>query len=154
MTVRAILAHDSFWGIGKNGDLPWPKNKEDLQWFKEQTVRSTVVMGRNTWESLPFKPLPQRRNIVVTQRNIDGVETLSIDDLKENVSSLGSSVWIIGGSQLIEHTLDIIDEILLNNVEGVYDCDIFLPKKKITELFHPASTEKKSFGLVTRWIKR
>ena len=72
--IRAILAHDSQWGIGKNGDLPWPKNSEDLKWFKECTTGCTVMMGRGTWESLKFKPLPNRTNAIVTSQNIQGAQ--------------------------------------------------------------------------------
>ena len=58
--IRAILAHDAYWGIGKDGDLPWPKNPDDLKWFKECTEGGVVVMGKTTWDSLPNKPLPKR----------------------------------------------------------------------------------------------
>ena len=158
MTVNAILAHDSFWGIGKNGDLPWPKNSEDLKWFKDSTHGGVVVMGRKTWESLPVKPLPKRKNIVVSSSTIEGADiTVKLDQLKRITIPMletTSDIWIIGGAQLIEQCLDIIDELWLNNVEGVYNCDTFLPKQKITELFYPASTEKKSFGIITKWVKR
>ena len=63
--IRGILAHDKECVIGKDGGLPWPKNSEDLKWFKECTEHSIVVMGRKTWESLPFK-LPNRDTVVVT----------------------------------------------------------------------------------------
>ncbi len=65
--IRAILACDQDWGIGKDGDLPWPHNPADLKWFKESTLDSTVVMGKTTWDSLPVKPLPNRQHIVVAQ---------------------------------------------------------------------------------------
>ena len=154
--IKGILAHDSYWGIGKDGDLPWPKNSDDLKWFKECTNGCAVVMGRNTWESLPFKPLPNRQNIVVSTTEIEGATHTLGEGFKERIVDLNFEypVWIIGGAQLVEHCLDIIDELWLNNVEGNYDCDIFLPKKKITELFHPANTEVKSFGIVTKWVKR
>ena len=69
--IRAILACDQDWGIGKDGDLPWPHNPDDLKWFKEQTTGSVVAMGKRTWDSLPTKPLPNRNNVVVTSSEGD-----------------------------------------------------------------------------------
>ena len=69
--IKAILAHDAKYGIGKDNDLPWPKNEADMKWFKAMTLNHTVVMGRKTWDSLPFKPLPNRHNIIVTSNEID-----------------------------------------------------------------------------------
>ena len=159
--IRAILAHDSQWGIGKDGDLPWPKNNEDMKWFKECTSESVVVMGRNTWDSLPysFRPLPNRYNVIVsnTLETLDHfmVEVVKPDIYKSKLNALASTqdVWIIGGAQLINSSLDIIDELWLNNVEGNYDCDTFLPKEQIMELFSATSSEVKNFGTITKWIK-
>lgn len=153
--IKAILAHDDCWGIGRHGDLPWPKNSEDLKWFKESTSGSTVVMGRSTWESLPFKPLPNRHNIVVSSKMKiqNGVEIIRADIYKSrmNIMSQHEDVWIIGGAQLLESSLDIVDELWLNNVGGNYDCDVFLPKEKIAEMFKPYSSTIETFGVVTKW---
>jgi dihydrofolate reductase len=161
--IRGILAHDAYWGIGKNGDLPWPKNTEDLQWFKESTAGDVVVMGRKTWESLPRKPLPGRVNYVITSDpNI--TEGYYGRFTSENIGSaikaviedrfIDQNIWIIGGAQLVESCLPIINELWLNNVGGDYECDVFLPKQKITELFQPGTTETKAFGIITKWIRR
>lgn len=152
--IRAILAHDSMWGIGKDGDLPWPKNNEDLQWFKKSTLGCAVVMGRSTWDGGMPKPLPRRRNIVITNRPIEGVECYTFDQFKSMYTLIEQPIWIIGGATLLEQCLPITDELWLNNVEGVYDCDTFLPKQKITELFEPKSTLKTDFGLITTWTRR
>lgn len=157
--IRAILAHDSKYGIGKDGDLPWPKISEDLKWFKESTSGSTVVMGRNTWNSLPFKPLPNRHNVVVsrnTNLKSDIIEVLRPDIYKSrmNVMSQHEDVWIIGGAQLLESSLDIIDELWLNNVGGEYDCDVFLPYRKIESIFKVDKMEIRIFGVVSKLIKR
>lgn len=159
--IRAILAHDAYWGIGKNGELPWPKNSEDLKWFKETTLGSVVVMGKTTWDSLPqsSKPLPGRNNVVVTSsvKDKDGpYHFLTFAQAKDHILSMSKlqDVWVIGGAKLVESLIDIIDEFVLNNVGNVYDCDTFLPKQKITELFYPVKTETKSFGLITTWARR
>ena len=74
MEIHLIWAQENNGGIGKNGQLPW-HIPEDLKNFKKLTLNSTIVMGRKTWESLPFKPLPKRRNIVFSSRIFEDVET-------------------------------------------------------------------------------
>ena len=62
--ISAIVAVNEDWGIGYNGDL-LEHIPADLKYFKEMTVGKTVVMGLNTWNSLPIKPLPHRFNIII-----------------------------------------------------------------------------------------
>jgi dihydrofolate reductase len=152
--IRAILAHDAYWGIGRGGELPWPKNPGDLEWFKKSTLNCAVVMGRGTWEGGMPKPLPKRRNIVITNRPISDVECYTLSEFKAMYNLIEQPVFIIGGASLLESCLDIVDELWLNNVGGVYDCDTFLPKQKITKLFEPASTQTTDFGLITTWSRR
>jgi dihydrofolate reductase len=156
--IRAILAHDAYWGIGKAGTLPWPHNPDDLKWFKESTDGSVVVMGRKTWESLPRKPLPGRKNIIVsnTMKHQTDAEVVQTDIYKSRLATINytDNVWIIGGAKLLEDSLDIIDELWLNDVGNDYNCDTFLPKKEITKLFHMGSVEVLSFGIITKWIKK
>ena len=63
--LNAIFAVDSEFGIGKNNSMPW-HFPEDFKFFKETTINSTIVMGNNTWLSLPKRPLPDRYNVVIT----------------------------------------------------------------------------------------
>src|SRR6056297_2869461 len=107
--IRAILACDEDWGIGKNGDLPWPHNPADLKWFKQCTDGGVVVMGRKTWESLPRKPLPNRMNYVITSD--PDIEPgyygrFSSKDIGRAIRSIiqyrmtpEPDIWIIGGAQ-------------------------------------------------------
>jgi dihydrofolate reductase len=69
--VAIIVAHDNYYGIGHENNLPW-RCREDMQWFKQKTLGHVVVMGRNTFESMGSKPLKDRINIVVSK-------TLSLD---------------------------------------------------------------------------
>jgi dihydrofolate reductase len=164
--IKAILAHDAYWGIGKDGDLPWPKNTDDLRWFKECTAGQIVVMGRKTWESLPRRPLPDRINLVISSSWMDkfdpkpqgvygGEDVCKI--IKEVIEPRYvdiDDVWIIGGAQLVQSCLPVIDELWLNDIGGDYNCDTFLPKYEITQQFEQGSVEIKSFGVVTKWIRR
>ena len=67
--------------------------------------------------------------------------------------SLTEDVWIIGGAQLVNSSLDIIDELWLNDVGGDYQCDVHLPKEQINKMFAASLTTKQSFGIITKWIK-
>ena len=72
--MKGILVATSPEGIiGKDNTIPWHYS-EDLKRFKRLTVGKNIIMGRKTWESLPIKPLPDRRNIVITRSSIDNVE--------------------------------------------------------------------------------
>lgn len=140
--IRAIFACDENWGIGINGTLPWPTNKEDLQWFKTNTTGGVVVMGKTTWDSLPekSKPLPNRNNIVITSsiKDKDGpYHFIKFENAKSHILSMGllQNVWIIGGARLFESFLDIIEEVWLSRVKGTFDCDTFLPREKIAADF-------------------
>ena len=79
MEIHLIWAQDSNGGIGKDGNLPWHIS-EDLKNFKKLTLHSPIIMGRNTWDSLPIKPLPKRRNIVLSRSIQNEVETYNSYD--------------------------------------------------------------------------
>lgn len=158
--IRAILACDDNWGIGKNGTLPWPHNSADLKWFKSMTVHSTVVMGRKTWDSLPVKPLPNRRHIVISQTAFTefgpDVTRMYLDYFKKYYMNFGTPMFnIIGGAQLVTSCLDIIDELWLSRIAGNFDCDTFLPKDLILARFLEESTTKTDDNLtVTKLTRR
>lgn len=156
--IQAILACDQEWGIGKNGALPWPHNPADLKWFKENTLNSTVIMGRKTWESLPVRPLPGRENIVVTSSQASGADVVvDVSSLLKILPQIShtKNVWIIGGSQLIERLLPYIDRIHLSRIEGVYNCDTFLPVDSIIEQFTLYDAVETDSGLyIEEWIKK
>ena len=155
--IRAILACDDDWGIGKNGDLPWPHNPADLKWFKEKTSGSVVVMGGETWRSLPRKPLPNRENVVITRR--DDIEADVVVDMKSALKILPqmnftNDIWIIGGAQIVKSLLPYIDEVWLSRISGTYNCDTFLPRSLIEELFTLTTSEKQNDVYVEVWEKR
>ena len=160
MTIRAILACDQDWGIGKDGDLPWPKNSEDLKWFKKTTSGDVVIMGRNTWDSLPFKPLPNRTNVIVTSQDVEGAPECVVVDMRSFLKILpqikfeNKDIWVIGGAQLVDGLLSIIDEIHLSQIHGSYDCDTFLPRTLIEEQFTLTDSGIRDEVYVDVWSKR
>jgi dihydrofolate reductase len=158
--IKAILACDQEWGIGKNGALPWPHNSADLKWFKQHTNNSTIVMGRKTWESLPVKPLPNRRHIVCSTKDIScfpGADAvMNINAITQTLPYLsGGDKWIIGGAQLIEQCLGVIDEFYLSRIEGVYNCDTFLPADLIMDNFNLYDAEETDSDLyIEKWARK
>jgi len=143
--IRAILACDDAGGVSKNGTLPWPNNSTDLQWFKNNTAGHIVVMGSTTWKDphMP-RPLPKRKNILITSKVSEyvdsGVDGIIQGDLNMHLKVLEKSypsliTWVIGGPNIVEQSLGVIDEFYLSRIPGEYDCDTFLPMKKIETLF-------------------
>lgn len=133
MTVNAILAHDEDYGVGKNGNLPWPHNDADMKWFRDCTHGHVVIMGRKTWESLGNKKLPKRTNIVVTRSelkgNPDGVYFGDIGKLIQMVKKdyPDLKLWIIGGADIYKQALPFCDNIYVTKFKRVYNCDTFVP---------------------------
>lgn len=115
--------------IGSNGALPW-NIPLDMKHFKDLTLWGTVVMGKNTYYSLPPKvrPLPGRRNIVITRSQIEGVETYeSIDDFLVFLRAAKlESIYIIGGAQIYNAFFqrDLIDVVELTLVRGIHTGDV------------------------------
>ena len=102
MKIDLIWAQDKNGVIGVNGELPW-HIPEDLINFKKLTLNQTIVMGRKTWNSLKFKPLPKRRNIVLTtQKNIELVDTFDnlVTLLNDLVDTDTKKIFVIGGAQI------------------------------------------------------
>lgn len=128
--IKAILASTSTGGIGNRGTLPWPHNKEDMQWFKQNTDGHVVVMGRNTWDDPKMpKPLPNRINVIVSNHMIPDYQVRRIHgDVPAEVLALQKQfadrdIYIIGGKQIYEVTADIVDQVLLTRVKGNYWAD-------------------------------
>jgi len=146
--IRAIFACDDAWGIGKDGTLPWPHQLEDQKWFRDCTINSTVVMGRATWEDPDMpKPMPKRHNVIVSSTMRDNshpnIEVVRPDIYKSRCVTMNmtDNVWIIGGARLLADSLNIIDELYISRIKGIYDCDTFLPKELIQEKFTLSSSE-------------
>jgi dihydrofolate reductase len=120
--MKLIIACDPNGGIGYQNKLPWTNIQGDLPRFKRLTEGQLVVMGRNTWDSLPKKPLPNRINIVVTSRPFveDGVASIN------KLLNYPDLYWLIGGAKLIEQAWPYINEIHLTKVYDHYTCDTFI----------------------------
>ena len=129
MQIHLIWAQDENGGIGKDGKLPWHIS-EDLKNFKKLTSSSTIVMGRITWESLPVKPLPERRNIVLSSKTLSGVECYtSVGKCIEKLDSDGTEkLFVIGGSTVYCNFIHQADELHITKVnEKTEGIDTYFP---------------------------
>lgn len=117
--------------IGNKGKIPWTI-REDLKRFRKLTLNHPVIMGRNTYFSLPTRPLPRRQNIVLSKSGYapedkDVIVCKSIDDAVETASNLDNVAYIIGGQQIYEKTLGIVDRMELTHVHKEYEGDSYFP---------------------------
>ncbi|MDB5165560.1 MAG: dihydrofolate reductase [Candidatus Saccharibacteria bacterium] len=138
-----IVAYDKNRGIGAANDLLWLRDlPADLRHFRELTTGSTVIMGRNTFQSIG-RPLANRHNIVISrqQEAIDGVTVVeSIEQAYEAAPT--SDVFVIGGGQIYTLALSTVDRIYATEVDEVFSAaDIFFPTINDDE-WHEVSREK------------
>ena len=112
--------------IGADGRLPWHL-PEDLRLFRELTTGSTVVMGRRTWESLPerFRPLPGRRNVVLTSdRSWAADGAARAGSVEEVLAGEGDGeLWVIGGGRVYAAFLPHADRVVVTDVDTDVDGD-------------------------------
>ncbi len=154
MKVSIIAAIGKNRELGKDNKLLW-HIKEDLQRFKSLTSGHPIIMGRKTWESLPFKPLPNRTNIVITRNSDSSFArgrlaklTGSLEEAVEVAKNAPGSekTFIIGGGQIYKEALEkgLVDKLYLTLVDADSGADTFFPDysdfKKIV------SKEKKESG--------
>ena len=126
--IALIAAVARNGAIGKDNALLWHL-PEDLKFFKRTTLVCPVIMGRKTYDSIG-RPLPGRRNIVITRQadwSASGVDTAS--SLTEALSLVADApkVFIIGGAQIYEQALPLVQDIVLTEVDADYDADAFFP---------------------------
>ena len=133
--IKAIMAIDEMGGISKGQSMPWPKNSIDLKWFKENTINNVVVMGRKTWDD-PFMPTPlkSRINVLITNKDnklIKGADYYLSGNINNQIKNIQSKyidkdIFIIGGSEIINLTFDLIEQFYLTRIYGNYNCEKFI----------------------------
>ena len=124
--IGLVWAQSTSGVIGRDGTLPWHL-PEDMAHFKSLTAGATVLMGRRTWESLPprFRPLPGRRNLVLSRTPQVGVETFP--DLSQALAAAAAEVWVIGGAAVYAAALPLADRIVVTEIREVFDGDTWAP---------------------------
>jgi dihydrofolate reductase len=128
--IKAIVCVDENWAIGKDNDLLFHL-KKDMQFFKEKTLYSTVVMGENTLLSLPgSKPLKDRVNIVLCPEGhkYDGCFCVhNFEELLNYLKVLIGDIYVIGGGMLYKSMLPYYDEVYVTKVGADGRGTVFFP---------------------------
>jgi dihydrofolate reductase len=129
LTLIAIVARNGV--IGHDNQLLW-RLPEDQRYFRRVTQGHVVIMGRRTWDSLPerFRPLPGRRNIVVTRQKdwqAHGAEVCHSPTAALALVADSSQAFVIGGADLYAATLPLADELLITEIERDYSGDTRFP---------------------------
>jgi len=141
--IIIVVACDKEFNIGRNGQLPWKKDKEDMKFFRQITCSGKnpgVVMGRKTWESIPKRPLPLRHNIIMS-RNVGTTTkedyvyfTKDIQDVMNVVTSQKiDMLYVIGGADIYKCWYPNVSHMYITRIDDVFEgCDTSIPYDDMT----------------------
>jgi dihydrofolate reductase len=133
--ISIIVAISEDYGIGKDNKLLW-HIPEDLKRFKKLTMGQCIIMGKRTWESLPRKPLPGRKNIVLTDvpgECIDfSITAYSVEDALGKCKET-EEVFIIGGGSVYRQFMPLADRLYITHVHKLTEADTYFPEIRNTE---------------------
>lgn len=129
--ITLIAAIGKNGELGKDNNLIW-KIKEDLDFFKEATINKKIVMGKNTFLSLP-KMLNDRVHIILTTSTMfndrdDIIIFHTFEELNKYLETLDEEVMIIGGASIYEQFIDIADKMLLTIIDSESEADVYFPQ--------------------------
>lgn len=134
--LSIIVAMAQKGAIGKDNDLLWHLG-DDLKRFKKLTTGHPVVMGRRTWESLPKRPLPGRRNIVMTENpdfEAPGAEVVhGVAGLFKALKGCDDEVFVMGGASIYELLLPYTKRLYVTRVYRDYEADVYFPTIDMSE---------------------
>ena len=133
--LSIIVAVAQNYAIGLNNKLLWHIS-EDFKWFKSKTTGSTVIMGKNTYYSLPKRPLPNRRNIIISDipdEQIDGCEMAYSIDEAIQLADADKESFIIGGASIYRQFFDKVQKLYITWVKKDFEADTFFPEIKPEE---------------------
>jgi dihydrofolate reductase len=166
MKIGIIAAVAENQAIGKDNDLIWHL-PDDLQFFKEKTLNTTIITGRKNYESIPekFRPLPKRQNIVVTRNGKyeapGSIVAHSVEEALEKAPK-DRETYIIGGSQIYKVALEknLVDFMYITAVHGSFDADVYFPEIdegnwEIETLSEHPKDEKHDYGfIIKKYLKK
>ena len=130
--MNAIVVVDANWAIGCDGDLLFSL-PTDMRRFRSLTLGGTVILGRRTLDSFPGgKPLPKRRNIVITRDKSFSRENVEVVHSIEEALALTANedpdkVWVIGGGEIYAAMLPYCRMCYLTHVDAAPACEVYFP---------------------------
>ena len=155
MEINLIAAVDKNLAIGKKGKIPW-EIKEDLKFFREQTLDSAIIMGRATFDSIG-RPLPRRKNIVMTRSPAqrEGVyEVTSKEEALKEASIFSEKINIIGGEFIYKEFLTMATRLIITKVNIVVNSpDAYFPQWKEEEWKEVSRKDSSESGIEFSFIE-
>lgn len=164
--ISIITAVDNNFLIGSGNKLPWPNLPADMNFFSEKTKGKTVIMGSNTYWSLPnrFRPLPSRDNIILSRRGNKILKPFGHvwigkclpDDIKSIIASLSDDEehFVIGGAEIYRLFLEDgwVNQIYLTRIDGNFQGDVHFPKEhlecaRMTMISHQRADNENPYNL-------
>ena len=130
MKISIVVAIGANNAIGKDNQLLW-RLPNDLKHFKQITSGHTIIMGRKTYYSVG-KPLPNRRNIVITRQNIniEGCEVVNSLDAALGLCANEPEIFIVGGAEIYKQAIHVTNCIYLTIVHQSFEGDTYFPEIK------------------------
>ena len=140
MRLSIVVAMDDNRLIGKDNRLPWYL-PADLAYFKKITTGNSILMGRKTYDSIG-RPLPNRRNIVITRNPeilISGCEVVDSIEAALSITESDDEVMVIGGASLCVQLLPIVTRLYITQIEGTFEGDVYFPHYDQSEWYQVSS---------------
>jgi len=131
--MKLIVAFSKNFGIGYKNKIPW-NLKNDLKYFKNLTIgkgNNAVIMGKNTWKSLPFKYLPKRENLILSKKEKGENIFSNINCLEKYCKEKKfDDIWVIGGEEIYKQFINNnkVKYIYATEIDSEFKCDTFFPK--------------------------
>ena len=146
MILSAIWAMTRNRVIGKDGDLPW-RLPDDQRFFRRTTLGKPIIMGRKTFDEIG-RPLPERRNIVLSRRGLDAEGVEVVTDLESALalarSDAPEEAFVIGGAQIYSLALPLLDRLYMTLIDTELEGDTWFPEfhlaawRELKRTEHPA----------------
>lgn len=159
--ITLIVARDRNGAIGKDNDMPW-HIPEDLSFFMRETSGGAVIMGRNTWDSLPdaVRPLKNRFNIVVSSKGVD--HDTVVGSIEEAVAAARAAtrarIYGMGGAGIYRAMLPVADRLLITEVDTEVDgADTYFPEFDTADWVEAARYDLGAESLpcvVVEWLRK
>lgn len=151
--IKIIAAIGKNLELGKDNDLIWHL-KEDMKFFKENTMNHKVVMGYNTFKSLPGL-LKSREHIVITRKDLDIPSVMVFHDFDSLISyldNINEDVYIIGGASIYKLFIDIADELILTEIDKEAQADVYFPEFNKDNYVRKVIKENEENGIKYKFV--
>lgn len=132
--MNAICAMSLNRAIGFKNKIPW-HIPEELAWFRSTTLNSNVLMGRKTFESIGSKPLPNRKNYVLSSQPVNCSNVIWLKNIDE-IHNLSGTLWVCGGEQVYKKLLPSCENLYITIINKTIKGDAFFPEFETMFVFN------------------